>query len=128
MTSNGLRHGDPEPSRNDKYGFDKYRWPAGPRWPSGLEIHIYDDGRVKVGGWHTSVAVLDVSSYRTAAATPAVTSSRDSSPHREMIAGKANEIRHPPPVAAMAGSLPHCDTPSEDLRRRVGPGGYGCGP
>jgi hypothetical protein len=29
-------------------GFDKYRWPAGPSWPRGLEIHIYDDGRVKM--------------------------------------------------------------------------------
>jgi hypothetical protein len=48
MTSGELRHGDPEPSRNDKYGFDKYRWPAGPSWPRGLEIHIYDDGRVKM--------------------------------------------------------------------------------
>jgi hypothetical protein len=65
MTSDELRHGAPEPSRNDKYGFDKYRWPAGPSWPSGLEIHIYDDGRVKVGGWHTSAVVLDVRSYRT---------------------------------------------------------------
>jgi len=65
MTSSELQHGAPEPSRNDKYGFDKYRWPAGPTWPRGLEIHIYDDGRVKVAGWHTSAVVLDVSSYRT---------------------------------------------------------------
>ena len=65
MTSGGLRHGDPEPSRNDKYEFDKYRWPAGSFWPRGLEIHIYDDGRVKVAGWHTSAVVVDVSSYRT---------------------------------------------------------------
>jgi hypothetical protein len=64
MTSGGLRHGDPESSRNDKYGFDKYRWPAGPSWPGGLEIHVYDDGRVKVGGWHTSAVVLDVSTFR----------------------------------------------------------------
>lgn len=64
MTSGERRHGDPESSRNDKYGFDKYRWPAGRSWPSGLEIHIYDDGRVKVGGWHTSAVVLDVSTFR----------------------------------------------------------------
>ena len=64
VSSGGLRHGDPESSRNDKYGFHKYRWPAGPSWPSGLEIHIYDDGRVKVGGWHTSAVVLDVSNFR----------------------------------------------------------------
>ena len=64
MTSDGRRHGNPEPSRNDKYEFDKYRWPEGPCWPSGLEIHIYDDGRVKVGGQRTSAVVLDVSAYR----------------------------------------------------------------
>jgi hypothetical protein len=64
MASGELRHGDPEPSRNDKYGFDKYRWPAGPSWPRGLEIHIYGDGRVNVGGWHTSAVVLDVSTFR----------------------------------------------------------------
>ena len=65
MTSEGLRHGEPESARNDKREFDKYRWPPGSHWPSGLEITIYDDGRVKVGGWHTSVTVLDVSSFRT---------------------------------------------------------------
>jgi hypothetical protein len=59
-----LRHGLPEHHRNDRRGFDKYRWPAGPEWPRGLEIAIYDDGRVKVGGWHTSVVVVDVSSFR----------------------------------------------------------------
>lgn len=64
MTNGGLRHGEPESSRRDRYGFDKYRWPPGPYWPSGLEIQIYDDGRVKVGGWHTSAVVLDVSSFR----------------------------------------------------------------
>ncbi len=64
MAGDGLRHGDPESSRNDKYGFDKYRWPVGGSWPSGLEIHIYDDERVKVGGWHTSAVVLDVSTFR----------------------------------------------------------------
>jgi hypothetical protein len=67
MTSGEVQHGAPEPSRNDKYGFDKYRWPVGPSWPSGLEIHIYDDGRIKIGGWHASVVVLDVSNYRTGA-------------------------------------------------------------
>lgn len=65
MTTRELQHGAPEPSRNDKYSFDKYHWPASPSWPRGLEIHIYDDGRVKVGGWHTSAVVLDVSNYRT---------------------------------------------------------------
>src|SRR5215472_1684685 len=58
-----LRHGQPEPARNDRRGFDKYRWPADPHWPRGLELTIYDDGRVKVGGWYTSAVVLDVSSF-----------------------------------------------------------------
>ena len=70
MTSRELRHGTPEPSRNDKFGFDKYRWPACPSWPRGLEVHIYDDGRVKVGGWHTSAVVLDVSNYRRGSTNP----------------------------------------------------------
>ncbi len=65
MTSEGLRHGEPESSRNERRGFDKHRWPAGPHWPCGLQIQIYDDGRVKVGGWHTSAVVLDVSSFGT---------------------------------------------------------------
>ena len=65
MTDDASRHEDPKRTRNDKYGFDKYHWPADSRWPSGLEMTIYDDGRVKVGGWHTSAVVLDVSSYRT---------------------------------------------------------------
>lgn len=60
-----LHHGLPERHRNDRRGFDKYKWPAGLHWPRGLEIAIYDDGRVKVGGWHTSVVVIDVSSFRT---------------------------------------------------------------
>lgn len=60
-----VRHGKPKSSRDARRGFDKYRWPPGPDWPDGLEITIYDDGRVKVGGWHTTIAVLDVSSFRT---------------------------------------------------------------
>jgi plasmid stability protein len=65
ITSEGLRHGAAKSSRSERYGFDKYLWPAGNYWPQGLEMHVYDDGRVKVGGWHTSVVVLDVSSYGT---------------------------------------------------------------
>lgn len=65
MTETELQHGLPEPHRNDRRGFDKYKWPAGPHWLQGLEIAIYDDGRVKVGGWHTSVVVVDVSNFRT---------------------------------------------------------------
>jgi hypothetical protein len=65
MTSDELRHGRPDAHRDDTYKFDKYVWPAdGDHWPDGLEITIYDDGRVKVGGWHTTAAVLDVSNYR----------------------------------------------------------------
>jgi hypothetical protein len=59
-----LMHGVPEASRSDAYRFDKYVWPAGDFWPSGLEIHVYDDGRVKVSGWDTSAAVVDVSNFR----------------------------------------------------------------
>lgn len=62
--SGDLQHGKPDVSRNDKFQFDKYKWPASPLWPLGLEIHIYDDGRVKVGGWHTSATVIDVSNFR----------------------------------------------------------------
>jgi hypothetical protein len=65
-----LRHGQPEPARNDRRGFDKYRWPAGPHWPRGLELTIYDDGRVKVGGWYTSAVVLDVSSFGAGSTNP----------------------------------------------------------
>lgn len=63
MTDDALRHGQPKVARNDRYGFDKYTWPAGDHWPQGLELQVYDDGRVKVGGWHTSVAVRDVSNF-----------------------------------------------------------------
>jgi hypothetical protein len=71
MTGDGeLRHGEPQGVRNDRRGFDKYRWPAGSHWPRGLELTIYDDGRVKVGGWHTSAMVLDVSSFRTGSSNP----------------------------------------------------------
>ncbi len=47
MTS-GLRHGHPDVSRNDKWAHDKYVW------PDGLELFIYDDGRVKIGRWDAS--------------------------------------------------------------------------
>lgn len=71
MTSDSeLRHGQPQPARNDRRGFDKYRWPAGPHWPRGLELTIYDDGRVKVGGWYTSAVVLDVSSFGAGSTNP----------------------------------------------------------
>ena len=39
-------------------------------WPDGLELHIYDDGRVKIGGWNTSVTVTDVSNYQRGASKP----------------------------------------------------------
>jgi hypothetical protein len=55
--SNGIRHGHPEVSRNDKWEHDKYVW------PSGLELFIYDDGRVKIGSWNASVAVEMVHNY-----------------------------------------------------------------
>lgn len=65
-----LRHREPEPARNERRGFDKYRWPASANWPRGLELTIYDDGRVKVGGWYTSAAVLDVSNFGAGSANP----------------------------------------------------------
>ena len=65
-----LRHGQPQPVRNERRGLDKYRWPAGPHWPRGLELTIYDDGRVKVGGWYTSAVVLDVSSFGAGGSNP----------------------------------------------------------
>lgn len=58
--SDGLRQGEPKVTRNERRGFDKYHWPPGENWSNGLELQIYDDGRVKIGGWHTSVAVVDV--------------------------------------------------------------------
>jgi hypothetical protein len=56
-------HGAPEVKRNDRLGFDKYVWPPSEQWPIGLELHIYDDGRVKIGGWWASVSVEDVSNF-----------------------------------------------------------------
>jgi hypothetical protein len=58
VTSHAIRHGQPEASRNDAYGHDKYHW------PDGLELFIYDDGRVKIGGWDKTVEVIDVSNFR----------------------------------------------------------------
>jgi hypothetical protein len=60
MAVTAPRHGNPEVSRNDRLGFDKYLWPAGPRWPQGLELHVYDNGRVKIGRKHSVVEVVDV--------------------------------------------------------------------
>lgn len=70
MTNTELQHGQPQPARNDRRGFDKYRWPPGPHWPRGLEVTIYDDGRVKVGGWYTSAVVLDVSTFGAGSTNP----------------------------------------------------------
>lgn len=55
--TSGLRHGNPQVSRNDKYGHDKYAWPGG------LELFIYDDGRVKIGRWNASAVVDMVQNY-----------------------------------------------------------------
>jgi hypothetical protein len=49
-----LRHGEPKVTRNDRLRFDKYLW------PQGLELHVYDDGRVKIGRKHMVVEVIDV--------------------------------------------------------------------
>jgi hypothetical protein len=59
MTSvtGGLGHGHPEVTRNDKWEHDKYVWPGG------LELFIYDDGRVKVGRYDAAIVVEMVHSY-----------------------------------------------------------------
>lgn len=60
MADDELRNGKPKPGRNEHQGFDKFHWPPNEHFPDGLRIQVYDDGRVKVGGWETSVAVMDV--------------------------------------------------------------------
>jgi len=56
--SGDLRHGNPTVTRNDRLEFDKYLW------PHGLELHVYDDGRVNLGRKHTVVEVIDVMNRR----------------------------------------------------------------
>jgi hypothetical protein len=63
MAAGGLRHGNPEVSRSDAYGFDKYRWSNEDCWPDGLDVYIYDDGTVKVAASHTTAAVTAVRNY-----------------------------------------------------------------
>ena len=70
MSGDALHYGKPKTTRNQRRGFDKCRWDPCEHWPDGLEIQIYDDGRVKVGGWHTSVEVTDVSNYTGGASRP----------------------------------------------------------
>ena len=52
-----LTHGQPQISRNDTKGFDRYEW------DSGLLLFIYDDGHVKLGHWDSTVTVADVSNF-----------------------------------------------------------------
>jgi hypothetical protein len=52
-----LRHGQPQAFRRGGWNLDKYKW------PDGLELSIYDDGRVKIGQWDSSVAIHDVSNF-----------------------------------------------------------------
>jgi hypothetical protein len=52
-----LRHGHPKIIRRDAWGLDKYEW------SNGLELFIYDDGRVKLGRWGSTVVVTDVSNF-----------------------------------------------------------------
>jgi hypothetical protein len=56
--SSQLRHGRPKVIRREAWGLDKYEW------PNGLELFIYDDGRVKLGQWDATVSVLDVSNFK----------------------------------------------------------------
>jgi hypothetical protein len=63
MTGDELRHGEPGSSRSVR--FDKHIWPPDEKhWPRGLQVIIYDDGRVKVGAPHATAKVVDVSNYR----------------------------------------------------------------
>jgi hypothetical protein len=52
-----FRHGQPRAFRRGGWNLDKYEW------PDGLELFIYDDGRVKLGQWDSAVAVQDVSNF-----------------------------------------------------------------
>jgi hypothetical protein len=52
-----FRHGQPRAFRRSDWNLDKYEWPGG------LELFIYDDGRVKLGQWDSSVVVQDVSNF-----------------------------------------------------------------
>lgn len=49
--------GIPTFSRRDAYGFDKYKW------DNGLELQVYDDGRVKIGRWDKAMANVEVRQY-----------------------------------------------------------------
>jgi hypothetical protein len=52
-----LRHGQPQAFRRSGWNLDKYEW------PDGLELFLYDDGRIKIGQWDSSVAIHDVSNF-----------------------------------------------------------------
>lgn len=56
-TDGRVQHGEPVAHRSDRYGHDKFFW------PSGLELTVYDDGRVKLGGPYLRVSVTDVSNF-----------------------------------------------------------------
>ena len=62
MTRNELHpHEEPKRTRDDTRSFERYKWDPCDHWPRGLQIHIYDNGRVKViGGWDTAVTVPEV--------------------------------------------------------------------
>src|ERR1017187_3994951 len=48
---------EPAVHRNDARSFTKYCW------PDGLELIRYDDGRIKLGQWDTTVEVAAVSNF-----------------------------------------------------------------
>ncbi|MGW4420492.1 hypothetical protein [Streptosporangium sp. NPDC004631] len=54
-----LRHGHPQTIRRESHNLDEYVW------PNGLELFLYDDGRVKLGHKDNSIAVTEVSNYTT---------------------------------------------------------------
>jgi len=56
MSTPQIRHGQARAFRRDDWDYDKYEWPGG------LELSIYDDGRVKIEKQDSVVVVQDVSS------------------------------------------------------------------
>jgi hypothetical protein len=57
MTDQPLHHGQPKIERNDRNEFDRYEW------DDHVTVFRYDDGRIKIGRWGSTVAVVDVSNF-----------------------------------------------------------------
>ena len=63
-TNPRLVHGQPTSTRNSTRGFDKHVWPPTEGWPDGVTMQVYDNGRIKIGAKHATIAVDDVSTFR----------------------------------------------------------------